>query len=111
MQELEGLNVHKYLILSIFIISWSYSLVAFATTDELKPTEQPLSTDYSSNIDKLIKNGALTPQEGKYHLLKINLSTPEQKQHFNNQVRDVANKINKVKVYQFKNSPIEIQLK
>lgn len=96
--------MHKQLILLAIILSIS-SLITFVTAEELE------HTDYSSNIDQLIKSGALTPKEGKYHLLKINLATPEQKQHFNNQVRDVASKINKVKVYQFKNRPIEIQLK
>ena len=91
----------KYLI----FVSLVFSNFSLANPSEL------VSEDYTKNIKELVKNGAITPREGQQQLMKIKLSSPQEQKEFNNQVRSVASKINQVKIYQFNNSPIEIQSK
>ena len=74
-------------------------------------SSEDLNQDYSVKIEKVVKNGAISENEGKQQLLKMKLVSTQEKQQFNEQVRSVASKINQIKLYQFNNAPIEIQSK
>lgn len=84
--------------------------LVFQSSTWANPSERS-TVNYAKNIEQLVKNGAITPNEGQQHLLKVKLSTSQEKKDFKSQVRSVASKINQIKIYQFDNSPIEIQSK
>lgn len=60
---------------------------------------------YEERLHSLIDKGVITAEEGNIQLAQIN---SKKQKNFQRQVRGVASKIKKVKVYEIINEPLEI---